>query len=113
MRTPYGAECRHYYEDFARGRNLQECRLLTGSESETLWRPALCKDCPAPAIQRANACKDMQLDGRVIKTMLGLNRKMQIGAYCLKTKQAVNEPHVGCGQCEGTAVLADWLNQMK
>ena len=95
MKTPHGSECKFYYADFNRGRNLQECRLL----NDKRWGPALCKSCPAPRIQLANACKQMILNGRIDNGFLGLNRKVAITAACNKSNQIVKEPAIGCGQC--------------
>ena len=112
MRTPYGAECQFYYEDFARGRNRQECRLVQGRPSGNDWTPGLCKTCPVPAILRANACPNMVLEGAVKKRFLGLSRNLAVTAFCTKAKQDVAEPQVGCGQCHGDSVIAQWLDQL-
>jgi hypothetical protein len=39
------------------------------------------------------------LEATVVKTMLGLGRKVQLSAHCTKTQKDVAEPEVGCGQC--------------
>lgn len=95
MKTPYGAECKFYYADFNRGRNLQECRLLNDKK----WTADLCKSCRAPRIQTANACQHLILDARIDNGILGLNRKVVITASCSKSNLAVKEPAIGCGQC--------------
>lgn len=107
MQTPYGAECKYYYADFYRGREHQVCRLVEETASEDDWTPGLCKDCPAPGIQRANACKHLNLQGKISKRFLGLSRKMEISAYCSKSKDFVSEPYVGCGQCHGDNPIFD------
>lgn len=99
MRTPYGAECSYYYQDFHRGRDVQECRLLAGTSGDALWKPTDCKDCPVPGIQRANACEYLVLAGELKTGMLGFGRRMQVTAHCIKTKRDVPEPHIGCGEC--------------
>jgi hypothetical protein len=40
----------------------------------------------------------MQLTG-VIKKDFGFIKRMNVSAYCEKSKTKVKEPHVGCGQC--------------
>lgn len=55
MRTPDGKECRHYCEDFHRGRALQECRLIKSNRDLLNWRPEDCARCPVPSILQANA----------------------------------------------------------
>lgn len=52
-----------------------------------------------PGILLSNACPNMVLSGKVEKTLLGLRKRMKIGAYCTLSKQIVAEPEVGCGQC--------------
>lgn len=98
MKTPYGHECRYYYQDFHRGKSLQECRLVGNSATEP-WRPELCRTCPVPGILWANACPNMVLEGRVVRRWLGLTRRVEVYAVCTLTATPVTEPHVGCGEC--------------
>jgi hypothetical protein len=98
MRTPAGVECKHYYEDFYRGREVQECRLLAHNPQSEPWQPRLCKTCPVPSILRANACPNMVLEAWVGRRWL-LIRQVQIRAYCTFSKQQVADPFVGCGHC--------------
>ena len=43
MRTPAGSDCPFYFEDYFRGRQLQECRLLARTPGAGRWAPDLCK----------------------------------------------------------------------
>jgi len=99
MITPAGKECRYYYEDYFRGRERQECRLIAQNRASEPWRPELCKTCPVPGILRANACQNMVMEARVAKTMLGLRRKVAVEAVCTKYLESGFDPHVGCGHC--------------
>ena len=99
MKTPYGQECRFYYEDYVRGRSTQECRLIGRNPSSERWELKLCRDCPVPAIVRDNACPNMALEGQVVKGFLGLTRHVKVYAVCTLTLTQVQEPRVGCGQC--------------
>ena len=38
MRTPAGSQCPYYFEDFHRGRNRQECRLIDQTPRGCKWR---------------------------------------------------------------------------
>jgi hypothetical protein len=98
MRTPAGVECRFYYEDFNRGREIQECRLIADNPRSGPWRPSLCKTCPVPAILRANACPNMVLEAWVGRRWLILGQ-VKVRAFCTLTQQPVAEPMVGCGHC--------------
>ena len=98
MRTPYGQDCRFFFGDYFRGRNFEECRLITDSNSKQNWSTKICKSCPVPDILHANACQHMQLIG-VIKKDFGFIKRMNVSAYCVKSKTKVKEPHVGCEQC--------------
>ena len=98
MRTPAGTECRYYFEDFFRGREQRECRLLPPAAAHE-WRPQLCAGCPVPRILRANACPNLVLVASVRKGWLGLGRRMEISASCRKSAGKVAEPDIGCGQC--------------
>lgn len=99
MRTPAGKECPYFYGDYFRGRNHEECRLLTGTTPETRWQPSLCQDCPVPDITRANSCEHMVLQARVVKGFLGLKRHVEVEAYCHRCSCGVADPHIGCGLC--------------
>lgn len=95
MRTPYGTECSYFYGDYFRGMNREECRLLTQE-----WRRELCKSCPVPGIQRANACQNLRLTARVERNLLTLfQRRVQVSARCEKNGRDVPEPQIGCGEC--------------
>jgi hypothetical protein len=99
MRTPYGAECKHYYADFNRGRRTQECRLPRRDRPSEKWTPDLCRACPLPRLLLANACPHLALSGHIDRGFLGLNRKMVVAASCPKSGGPVAEPAIGCGHC--------------
>lgn len=96
MRTRYGKDCTYYYEDFRRGRELQECRLL-GKRSG--WEPVLCKECPVPGILMANACPDMVLRGKIATGFLRMGRKVEVSTFCRRSHETDFDPHIGCSQC--------------
>jgi len=101
MRTPAGQECRYYYEDFHRGRAIQECRLLGRGE----WQPRLCAACPVPDILQANQCPHMALHAHL--TRHWLRRRVTVEAYCNRHRVPVENPYTGCGRChpEASAIL--------
>jgi len=99
MRTPAGQECKYFFGDFHRGRNIQECRLLEDSSSTQKWSPDLCVSCPVPGILRANACENMALNGEIHRPFPYIYRKVKVKAYCKKCQCDVPKPHVGCGEC--------------
>lgn len=99
MKTPAGFECSYFYGDYYRGRKREECRLIGNALPPHHWTADLCKTCPVPAIQRANACPFMVLEAKVDRPFFGLRRKVVVTAYCNKTYQIVSEPEIGCGQC--------------
>lgn len=101
MRTPAGTECKFYYEDFNRGRDVQECRLIGQNPRSGPWRPSLCAGCPVPAIQRANACPNLVLEAWVGRRWLVIPQ-VKVSAYCTLTEQMVADPMVGCGHCHET-----------
>lgn len=98
MRTPSGTECRHYYEDFNRGRQIQECRLVKGNRSSLPWRPIDCAGCPVPAILRANAGRPLRIELAIVKRW-GLLRRRRIDAYCMAHDIEVRTPETGCPRC--------------
>lgn len=103
MLTPAGAECPYYYEDFARGRSTQECRLIARNPHSDPWQPKLCSACEVPAILRANGCTHMVLQGRVVRRWLGLVQRVEVYAVCSRNQIEVKDPYVGCGYCHSSA----------
>lgn len=108
MRTPAGKECRHYYEDFHRGRNVQECRLVQANPDSLRWQPSDCNMCSVPGILNANASPDLSLTVTIDKQFLGLRRKVTVRATCLKHRVDIADAHVGCPHCN--AERGDALN---
>lgn len=101
MRTPAGSECPHYYEDYHRGRETQQCRLIEATPNGGHWTPDLCRRCPVPRIVLANACPNLVLEARVKSGLLGIGRGVQLAAHCIRSAGPVAEPEIGCGQCHG------------
>ena len=99
MRTPAGSECPYYYEDFYRGRDQQECRLIDRTPNGGTWEPKLCASCPVPRISMANACPHLVLEARVTSGFLGMGKHVDVSAMCTQTLGDVREPQIGCGQC--------------
>ncbi|HSR46361.1 MAG TPA: hypothetical protein VLL77_00095 [Anaerolineales bacterium] len=99
MRTPAGADCPYYFEDFHRGRQKQECRLVAQNPASRPWQPDLCRSCRVPRIVLANACPNLVLHAKVNPGILGLNRKVEVTADCLLSLSSVPEPEIGCGRC--------------
>ncbi len=98
MKTPAGIECPHFYGDYFRGRNVEECRLLKANGE--LWTRDLCRTCPVPEISRANACEFLKLKPTIGRPLTALlQRRVQVSAYCEKSKRNVSEPQIGCGEC--------------
>ncbi|HAX69843.1 MAG TPA: hypothetical protein PK152_16235 [Anaerolineales bacterium] len=98
MKTPAGRECPHFYGDYFRGKHVEECRLL--NLFGQAWTPDLCKTCPVPDIARANSCQHMKLKASVSRPLTALfQKRVQVSAYCEKSRRDVSEPQVGCGEC--------------
>ncbi len=99
MQTPAGRECPHYYEDFHRGRNTQECRLVKERQDSLRWQPGDCFRCPVPDILKANASPDLCLTLTIKPIFLGIGRRLEVDAHCAKHDIPIADPYVGCPQC--------------
>ncbi|MBK8420148.1 hypothetical protein [Candidatus Villigracilis saccharophilus] len=98
MKTPSGRECPHFFGDYYRGRNIEECRLL--KLHGQAWSSDLCKTCPVPDIARANSCQYMQLRLTVVRPITAMfQRRVQVTAFCEKSNSSVAEPQIGCKDC--------------
>lgn len=109
MRTPAGAECTFYYEDFARGLERQECRAPKAPGSAK-WRPADCAGCPVPPILGANGSPYLELLLNVRPGLLGIGRRVAVTARC-SLHGTVSDPIAGCVACnaEANVLLRDAL----
>jgi hypothetical protein len=96
MRTPAGKECRHYYQDFHRGRSVQECRLVKENLSSLAWRPTDCSRCPVPDILNANASRDLRLQITITAGFLGLRRRLEVKAWCRGEPLTLEKAYTGC-----------------
>ena len=99
MRTPAGTECKHYYEDFHRDHNVQECRLIKQNIESLAWHPSDCLKCPIPGILNANASPYLELKLTVKSKFLGMKRQAVVTASCIKHKKPIDDVFVGCSQC--------------
>jgi len=99
MRTPAGQECPHYYADFHRGHNRQECRLLGRNPAGPRWQPSDCGHCLVPRIVMANACPYLRLEAVLQPGVLGIGRHVEVHASCDQYGTTVTEPEIGCGHC--------------
>lgn len=99
MLTPTGKECRYFYGDYFRGRNVEECRLLQSASPEIEWKPDYCFTCPVPDILLANACSSMELEPRLARMFPFGKKTVKVKSYCKKTLREGFDPHIGCGEC--------------
>lgn len=99
MKTPAGQECRFYYQDFHRGRALQECRLIKENPESLRWRPVDCTGCSIPAILEANASRYLELKLTVKPRLLGIGRRKEIEASCSRHRILIEDPYTGCPKC--------------
>lgn len=98
MRTPAGTECRHYYEDFNRGRQTQECRLIKANTRSLPWTPPLCAKCRVPDVLRANGSPHLRLE-LTVRKRFGLFTALELTGYCGRHAQAVADLLPGCAAC--------------
>lgn len=99
MITPAGKECRFYYQDYHRGSEEQECRLIQANPRSSAWRPRDCFNCPVPDILKANGSPDLVLEGTISSGILGFNRRVEVKAFCSRHSIDVPNPHIGCSEC--------------
>lgn len=99
MITPAGKECRFYYQDYHRGHSEEYCRLIKNNSRSPDWQPKDCFNCPVPEILLANNNPDLVLEGTVKKGVLGMNRRVEVTAFCSRHLIEVDKPEVGCLHC--------------
>jgi hypothetical protein len=115
VRAPDGRECELYYEDFHRGRDVQECRAKK-SEKSAHWQPKDCAKCPVPDILRANSSPNMEIEITIQRPLLGLVHRVKAHAYCVKHKHPIENPYTGCPECNserpGLSLFAEALENL-
>jgi hypothetical protein len=99
MHTPAGKECRYFYGDYYRGRNREECRLLSGAMPPLSWKPEYCSTCPLPEISLSNAYEHLILVPRLARRFPFTKAQVSVKTHCTKTGRADFDPHIGCGEC--------------
>ena len=93
---PARIDCRFYFEDYHRGREVKECRLPKSRESAA-WNPNVCNTCPVPGILRETNTRSLALEGAIKRRFL-LGERMEVFAICTRHKQQLSNPRV-CPAC--------------
>lgn len=102
MRTSAGAECALYYEDFARGKNVQECRAAREAGSAT-WRPDDCAGCRVPAVLAANGSPWLTVAIRIPNKRFRTRRRVTATFTCSLHGGPLADPNTGCPTCNAEA----------
>lgn len=102
--------CRFYYEDYYRGREVQECRLPR-SRNSLRWQRSVCDTCPVPAILRETDCAHLALEG-TIRKRFPFGERMEVFAVCTRHMVHLQDPR-HCPQCaaEQAALASDALGE--
>jgi len=95
-------DCRYYYGNFYRGRDVEECRLIARNrENQRPWKRALCDTCPVPGILRETTCKHLALEASV-ERKFGLFDRVSLYAICTEHIIELKNPK-HCPPCEAEA----------
>jgi len=102
MRTPAGTGCTYYYEDFHRGREIQECRARISGSSRP-WTVSDCESCSVPTILASNGDQALQLTLTFRTGLLGRRKPPHVEAWCSRHAVQVPDPSHGCPECDKVA----------
>lgn len=102
VKNPAGAECAFYYEDFARGAALQECRAARQAGSAG-WRPDVCAVCTVPGILKANGSARLVIEISIARGLLRRRPRVQVRASCSAHGGPLADPYTGCQACNAEA----------
>lgn len=105
MSTKPPPNCKYYYEDFHRGREVSECRLPKSRDS-LHWERGICDSCPVPELLRETNCAHLALEGTIRKKLF--SERMEVFAVCTKHLAQLPDGRT-CAQCqtEQDALLED------
>lgn len=99
MRNPFKRDCSYYYEDFNRGADIRQCRILRMKGSDW-WQAMDCKTCPVPDIENASGGPHLDLTLTVRRGRFGRGRHFAVQAWCVM-HGPIEDPYVGCVECVG------------
>ena len=107
MKTPNGKECDHYYADYHRGRDVQECRLVEKNPESKPWKPHHCQLCPVPDILRTTRDGSLKLDITIRDKWFGFKEEFRVEGWCSECFSEVPDPMKGCPNCSksGPSIL--------
>lgn len=90
--------CRYFYGDYFRGKNVEACRLLEANPDNPIpWKRKLCDTCPVPAVLITSNCRDLELEGTVKRSFL--RERVEITfAVCTRHMEQLDDPLV-CPAC--------------
>ena len=60
-------DCPYFHEDSHRQATRRACRLVQRSPDSLPWHARLCRSCPVPGLLRANPCRHLALEARVVR----------------------------------------------
>jgi hypothetical protein len=95
---PKPVNCRYFYGDYFRGKEVEECRLLAANaKNQRPWRRSLCDSCPVPEVVISSNCRHLLLEAEVGRAWL--RDRVQITfAACQKHMQELADAHF-CPEC--------------
>ncbi|MEZ4616258.1 MAG: hypothetical protein R2867_12255 [Caldilineaceae bacterium] len=90
--------CRYFYGDYHRGRNVEECRLLAANpDNQRPWRRQLCDSCPVPEIVITSTSRELVLEAEVKRKLIWDSVEVTF-AICQKHMIELADPRY-CPQC--------------
>lgn len=96
--------CRFFFADYHRGRDIEECRLIKRNPQSRPWRRPLCDSCPVPGILVQTNCQEIALEASVERKWAILDR-VEVYAICAKHLIELKDPNF-CPQCAQSAPRA-------
>jgi len=90
--------CRYFYGDYHRNRNVEKCRLIEANrESPRPWQRKLCDSCPVPELLIASNSHSLLLEGEVQRVLFRDRVKITF-AVCSKHVVELDDPR-HCPEC--------------
>ncbi len=90
--------CRYFYGDYFRGKNVEECRLLEASPDNRIpWRRKHCDSCPVPEILITSNSRTLELEAAVQRSFLRERVEVTF-AVCTEHMEELSDPR-HCPHC--------------
>ncbi len=105
-------DCPYFHEDSHRQATRRACRLVQRNPDSLAWSPGLCKSCPVPSLLKANPCRHLVLEARVVRKW-GVFSRVEPYTACTAKAIELSNPEAcwrGCAEFSPPPGAGDFIS---